>query len=87
MDIPQIDNIDPNTINNLNDAVSICLALMFAITVIWVTIVIYARLPQEDNEVSLITLFVDNYGLLTNRIIFTIVIVLGAFAAYFNYFT
>lgn len=82
MNIPQIDGVDTNTIN---EPAFVCLCLAVVITVIWVVLVIYARLPKDNNDVSLIELIVDNYGKTINGVILIITMVLCALAAYFNY--
>ena len=82
MNIPQIDGVDTNTIN---EPAFVCLYLAAAITAIWVVLVIYARLPKDNNDVSLIELLVDNYGKTINGVILIITMVLCALAAYFNY--
>ena len=84
MNIPQIDSVDTNAINN---STFICLCLAVAITVIYTTLVIYARLPKDTNEVNLIELLIDNYGKTIHWIIFAVVMTLCTLAAYFNYFT
>ena len=82
MNIPQIDGVDTNAVNEPAFA---CLYLAVAITVIWVVLVIYARLPKDNNDTGLIELLVDNYGKTVNGVIFIITMVLCALAAYFNY--
>ena len=84
MNIPQIDSVDTNAINN---STFICLYLAVAITVIYAALVIYARLPKDTNEVNLIELLIDNYGKTIHWIVFVITIALCALTAYFNYFT
>lgn len=85
MTIPQIDGVDTNAVNYINEPTFICLTLMTIIAVIWAVLVIYARLPKDDNEVNLIEMLVDNYGETIHRIVFTVIILLSALAAYFNY--
>lgn len=86
MDISQADN-STSAIADLNEPAFVCIAIMVVIAVIWVSLFIIAKLPQDDNEVNLITYLVDNHGKTINRIILAIVIVLWVLAAYFNHFT
>lgn len=88
MTIPQIDDVNADTISNLNKPTLVCLILMAIIVAVYTALAvlsIYARLTKDDGFIGFIALTVDNHKDEIYWIAIAISLALWLLATYFNY--
>ena len=89
MTIPQIDDVNADSISNLNKPTLVCLILMAIIVVVYAALAvlsIYARLTKNDGFIGFIALTVDNHKDAIYWIAIAISLALWLLATYFNYY-
>ena len=88
MNIPQIDDVNVNTISNLNKPTLVCLILMAVIVAVYAALAVlsvYARLTEDNGIIGSIAPTFDNYKDEIYWIAIAISLALWLLATYFNY--